>query len=264
MLKLSHVSASYGRHEVLHDISVTVDSGQKLALLGPNGCGKTTLLKCIAGLLPYSGEIDWRSREIRNYKRIDLAREIALLSQNPAVYFSYTVHDTVAMGLYAQTGGRLFSSPTPAQLATVEAALATTGLTELRDQPIDQLSGGQTQRVFLARTIVQNPQLLLLDEPNNHLDIRYQLELLRYLDDWMNADRIIIGVFHDINLALKFSTNVLVLADGQIAAHGDAAEVLTGPFLQDVFATDIVEYMSDSSRFWLAAEAGPRLRRDLE
>jgi len=250
-LEFENVSVSYGSHRVLKDISFAVPSGSKLALLGPNGCGKTTLLKCIVGLLDYSGQIRWRGRELRTYRRVELAREIALLSQTPTIYFSYTVYDTVAMGLYAQTQGRLFASPTSDQHAAVDAALAMTGLTDLKDQPIDQLSGGQSQRVFLARTIVQNPQVLLLDEPHNHLDIRYQLDLLRYLDEWLDPNRIIIGVFHDLNLALHFTTNVLVLSDGQIAALGDAREVLTGPFLQQVFATDIAGYLADSGQFWL-------------
>jgi len=255
MLELREVSAGYGHVEVLHDVSFAVAAGQKLALLGPNGCGKSTLLKCIVGILDYRGEITLDGRNLRSLKRVAAAREIALLSQNPAVYFSYSVHDAVAMGLYAQTGTRIFSSPTPAQRATVDAALESTGLTSLRDQPIDQLSGGQLQRVFLARTIVQNPRVLLLDEPNNHLDIRYQLDLLRYLDDWLDEDRIIVGVFHDINLAIHFSTNVLVLDDGRIAAAGSASEVLQRPFLRDLYAADVVEYLADSGRFWIEQQS---------
>jgi len=260
MLSLNSVGVSYGRHEVLRDITFDVAPGQKLAILGPNGCGKTTLLKSIDGLLEYTGEIVLFGSELRTFRRIELAREVALLSQNPTSYFAYTVYDTVAMGLYAQSGNRMFgSSRTASQAASVEAALEVTGLSDIRDQPINELSGGQAQRVFLARTIVQNPRVLLLDEPNNHLDIRYQLELLRYLDDWMDESRIIIGVFHDLNLALRFTTDVLVLADGRIAAYGNATEVLTRAFLQDVFAADVAGYLAGSGQFWLGALAAPDL-----
>ena len=127
-------------------------------------------------------------------------------------------------------------------------------LYEIRKRQLSTLSGGQLQRVFFARTLLQNPDIILLDEPNNHLDIYYQLEMLRYLDKYLDQEKTVIAVFHDINLALSFSENILVLKEGKVLSHGKAEEILTRDFLIQLYQTDVLDYMLKKHTFWQKIE----------
>ena len=133
----------------------------------------------------------------------------------------------------------------------VEKCLRSVRLENLRDRKIDELSGGQRQRVFLAQALAQNPRLILLDEPTNHLDIRHQVELIDYLHEWSSDGKHnVIGVFHDINLALRLTDNVVFMKDGQIVRSGLFDQVADAQFLNDVYETNITDYMTDSLEKW--------------
>jgi iron complex transport system ATP-binding protein len=183
VLELKNVCAGYDGVEVLHDINCAFPTGSCWCVLGPNGCGKTTLLRAMAGLIPHRGQVLLDDREIGGMKRRELAGRIAVFSQINTVYFPYTVYDTVMLGRYQHMRGALFGGPSPEDRAMVERCLEFTGLSNLRRRGLDELSGGQRQRVFLAQTLAQDPQTILLDEPTNHLDVKYQVELVDYLRD---------------------------------------------------------------------------------
>ena len=176
ILSLEGVRAGYGGVDVLHGVDLTVESGECVCVIGANGCGKTTLLRVIAGLLPARGSVLLGGRPIKGMKRREVAARVALLSQLTQVYFAYTVYDTVMLGRYLHLKGA-FRRPAPEDRDAVRRCLTTVGLWEMRGRRIDALSGGQLQRVFLARTLAQEP-LILLDEPTNHLDLKYQTELM--------------------------------------------------------------------------------------
>jgi len=270
MLELRDLYCGYGAGDVLHNINLKVGKGEFLCLAGPNGCGKSTLLKAIARLLPFRGSItisgnetsdsetvtnktpgtETSARETTTLSRKELARHIALLSQISPLYFPFTVYDTVAMGRYAHRKS-WFAAADSADNTAIEEALATLGLDTLREKPINELSGGQLQLVFLARTLAQNPKIILLDEPTNHLDLKHQITLLDHLRAWLQAgDRSIIAVFHDLNLALRYGDTAALMSEGKITANGPATEIFTGPALAEVYGMDVSKFMRESLNKW--------------
>ena len=251
MLELKNVCAGYGGPDVLKDVSCAFPTGGSWCVLGPNGCGKTTLLRVMAGLIPHRGSVRLDGREIGGMKRRELASRIAVMSQVNAVYFPYSVYDTVMLGRYQHMRGRLFGGPSPEDREAVERCLASTGLTDMRHRMIDELSGGQRQRVFLAQTLAQDPEIILLDEPTNHLDIRHQVELVDYLHAWCaSGNHTVVGVLHDVNLALRLSRDVLFLRDGRIVRAGDFGRVADAAFLRELYGMDIADYMRQSLSRW--------------
>lgn len=250
ILTVSDLRAGYGGHDVVHGVSLDVHDGECLCVLGPNGCGKTTLLRAIAGLIPARGTALLGGKPLAGMRRREIASHVALLSQRSQVYFAYTVYDTVMLGRYLHLRGA-FRTPAKADEASVRRCLETVGLWAQRDQMIDTLSGGQLQRVFLARTLAQEPRLILLDEPTNHLDLKHQIALIDALRDWArNERRAVIGVLHDINLALSLADRLLLMKDGDAIALGAPGEVLSGNLLREVFGMDVAAYMQRALSRW--------------
>ncbi len=250
MIKLDGVYSGYGDVEVLHDISFELDGSQNVVIIGPNGCGKTTLLRAIAGTLPYRGDISIDGQQVSKTKKSTLAKKVALLSQSNDIYFNYTVYDTVMMGRYSHQAG-LFSVTNNTDKEVVERAIERTGLTELRDREIDTLSGGQLQRVFLAKTLAQDPQIILLDEPTNHLDLRHQINLIEFLKEWSSEKgHCVVGVLHDINLAMNFCDRMILLNEGRIVADSVPEDVLTSDDLKKTYRMDVSQYMIDALSKW--------------
>jgi len=249
MLTLNNIAAGYGGADVIRGISLEIRSS--LSIIGPNGCGKTTLLKAIAGLLAHKGSIEIDGEPIRKMSRKEIALKIAFLSQNSGIYFSYSVFDTVMMGRYAHIKDGLLGLPSKKDKAYVMRCLEAVNLSGEKDREITQLSGGQLQRVFLARTLAQEPEIILLDEPTNHLDLKYQIELIEYLKKWAaDNNRLVIGVLHDINLAMQLSDNIMVMKNGGIRVLGETREVITDRLLEEVYETDVARYMRESLRRW--------------
>ena len=251
MLRLTDLRAGYSGREVLHGITFDFQSGQNYCILGPNGCGKTTLVRAMAALIDSTGTLEIDGRSIRKMKRRDIASRIAVMSQVTQIYFPYTVYDTVMLGRYQHLSGRMFGGPGREDREIVEECLASVRLDALRNQRIDELSGGQRQRVFLAQALAQNPEVILLDEPTNHLDVRHQVELIDYLHRWSADGRhAVIGVLHDINLALRLTENTIFMKDGRIVGSGVFDQIADADFLRDVYETDIAGYMRESFEKW--------------
>ena len=251
VLELKNVAAGYDGVDVIKNISLRVKPNENLSIIGPNGCGKTTLLKAIVNLLPFKGEIKINERLVHTMKPKEISLEIAMLSQTSATYFSYSVYDTVMMGRYLHMQDRFFRLPSKKDHDYVLQCLETVDLLNEKDREISTLSGGQLQRVFLARVLAQNPKIILLDEPTNHLDLKYQVELIEYLRKWSKqGERAVIGVLHDLNLALQLSDQILVMKDGEAKAYGKPGTILTGKLLEETYEIDVVGYMRDSLRTW--------------
>jgi len=251
LLTVSHLYCGYGGRDVIFDISCSVKKGERLYISGPNGCGKTTLLKCIAGLLPFRGEVLLEGKAVGALRRRELAKKVGILSQLSAVSFPYTVFDTVALGRYAHQKG-IFGELSKEDRSHVEDCLSRLGLCELREKKIGELSGGQLQRVFLARLFAQDPEMILLDEPTNHLDLKYQLELLEYVTAWSeSAGKTVVGVLHDLNLVHAFAKRVLLLKEGRILIEGAPGEALSPENLECCYQTDIAGWMKKSLGNWV-------------
>ena len=251
MLVIKGVSAGYNGVDVVQNISFCVNAGESLSIIGPNGCGKTTLLKAIANILPFKGDIELDGKSTRTINHREIAVKIAMLSQMSGIYFSYTVFDTVMMGRYLHIKDRLLGLPSSDDKAHVMHCLETVDLLGEKDTDITKLSGGQLQRVFLARTLAQEPKIILLDEPTNHLDLKYQIQLVEYLRMWAeNNSCSVIGVLHDINLALRLSGKMLIMKDGRVQAYGKAGEIVTSSLLERTYEVDVAQYMRESLKIW--------------
>ncbi len=251
MIEVKNVYAGYDNKEVLKGISFTVDKGECLSVIGQNGCGKSTLLRAMSGIIDYKGEVIIDGVNLKKYKPKELARKVCMLSQNTHIYFNYTVYDTVMMGRYPHQKGGVFGGISKEDRVAVEEALKVVDIYNLKDAYIDELSGGQLQRVFLAKIIAQDPEILLLDEPTNHLDLNYQIELIKFLKNWGNEKgKTVIGVIHDLNLAMELSKKTLLIGRGEVVAHGENLDVFTSKAFKEIYNTEVVNFMVSSFKKW--------------
>jgi iron complex transport system ATP-binding protein len=250
MLEVKDLSAGYNGVDVIRSINFKAEIGESLCILGPNGSGKSTLLKSIARIIDYRGLVLMNSEDICAVSRKELAKKIALLSQSAQVFFPYTVYETVSMGRYAYSQGFL-KNLSAEDRAVIEDILKKLDIWDSKDCMIDELSGGTLQRVFLARTLAQSPDLILLDEPSNHLDLKHQIELLKFLRAWVKENnKTLISVFHDLNLARLFGDTAVILNNGMLAASGKIEEVLNSGILSEVYGIDIRGFMQESLEKW--------------
>ena len=162
MLTLKNVSAGYNGIDVINNISLCVKEGENLCIIGPNGCGKTTLIKAISGIIPHTGIIKIGGTDINNMKREQVAKKIAVMSQISTIYFSYSIYETVLLGRYLHMKGRTFKEPSAKDREYTDKCLKAVGLFNIKHKQISTLSGGQLQRVYLARTLAQEPNICLL------------------------------------------------------------------------------------------------------
>ena len=243
-----NMSACYGKTEILKGIDLEIKPGEKIFIGGSNGSGKTTLLRVLAGIIPHSGEVLIDGKDVSSMKRKDVAKMIALMPQTNDIYFPYTVNETVLLGTYATTGNSLFGSSAKSVQFAVKC-MEDCGVLELKDRHLDELSGGQLQRVLLARTFAQRSPFLFLDEPGNNLDIKYRAELCDKLNTWSagktgEIDNTLVAVFHDLEQAKRCCTRAVMLKDGRIVFDGDINDAMKPEMLMKIYDFDVASYMS--------------------
>jgi iron complex transport system ATP-binding protein len=229
---VSFRAASLGYAYGLDDVSFELPERGLVAVAGPNGAGKSTLLGVLAGLrAPYRGSCAYKGVEVSAWKRRDFARRIAFLPQSVKIEFPFTVEEVVMMGRTPYARGWLEST---GDKAAVEHALEVTDTVNFRDRDFRTLSGGERQRAILASALAQEPETLLLDEPTTFLDLKHQLSMYRLLSG-LAAKLLVVTVTHDLNLALQFSSRILVLDAGRLAGDGETAQVLSPERIERVF-----------------------------
>lgn len=235
ILQIDNLSFSYGGISVLSDISFTVSAGSFFIILGPNGSGKTTLLKLISGIRKHQqGMIHVLDKPVLHYSRKSLARKMAHVQQNPSVDFSFTVFELVLMGRAPHLGMLGVEREKDIQLA--KQAISFTGIEHLTDRKLDQLSGGEQQRVFIARAICQEPEIILLDEPTASLDLAHQIRVMDLMRKLMEEKNItVLMVSHDVNLAAMYADELLLLSKGRIIKMGTPDDVLTYQTLEKAY-----------------------------
>jgi len=233
LVSAEQLSVALDGTEILHDLPFEVAPGTWMGLLGPNGSGKTTLLRTLAGLLPYRGTLVLDGRPVRAWSARALARRVAFVRQTTPLSFDFSVEELVLLGRSPHKGW--LERYGGDDRTSVQEALARVDLSGFARRSVLSLSGGERQRVFLAQALVQEADLLLLDEPTTHLDVHYQFEFLNVVRDLVAAGRTVIAVFHDLELAARFSDHLLVLDEGRLVADGPPQAVLTETLLAEVF-----------------------------
>jgi iron complex transport system ATP-binding protein len=238
-MRASEIHAGYPGVPVLHGVSIEVVAGEMLAIVGPNGAGKSTLLKVLAGSIePAAGTVELFGRSLSSIDRRELARTVASVSQENAVAFRFTVMEIVLMGRAPHLGAFRFESPHDLEIAS--SALERFDLRDLAARHIQELSGGERKRVFLARALAQEPKIALLDEPTAFLDLKHVAEIFaRFRELCAQRGMTVVATLHDLNAAALYADRVLLLAEGRALACGTPAEVLTADNLRRVYETDV-------------------------
>lgn len=259
IIELNSVSAGYedGR-DIIKDITLDIREGSCLSILGSNGCGKTTLLRAICGFIHSSGDITIAGKNLSKMKRKEIASYIGFFSQMPQIYFPYTVYETVMQGRYMHRAGGL-SGGSASDKDIVEETIVSLGLENIAGESITKLSGGQLQRVMLARCMAQRSPILILDEPMNHLDMKVQSELMDYLDDWRKKPVVMadgnsymptmICVFHELFLAAQMADDIAFLKNGRLMLSGSKEEMLTASNLNAAFDFDVFGYVKKRTSY---------------
>ncbi len=250
MLTAEGIRVRFGEAEVLKGVSFTLQAGQWLMVAGPNGAGKTTLVRAVAQGLPYAGRVLLAGEDLARMKPRLRARKLGVLMQRNHVEFDFSAEEVVRLGRYAYGGG-LLGPPDAEGERHVEEALRLTGLGPLRHQPVTRLSGGELQRVFLAQLLAQDPAVLVLDEPANHLDLPYQKQMFDLIARWVKQPgRAVLSVVHDLSLARAYGSHALLLGAGETAAYGPVAAALAEDKLAAVYGMDVLGWMREMLGQW--------------
>ena len=237
-LRGDNLALGYRKDRVVHDVSLQLRPGAVTALIGPNGSGKSTVLRSLARLHPIdAGTVHIGDSEARALNAKDFARTVAMLSQSRPHPSGLEIRDVVAFGRHPHRGR--FSGMSDADRTAIDNALTLTGLTEMAHRAVDELSGGELQRVWLATCLAQDTGILLLDEPTNHLDLRYQIETLELVRDLADRGTALGVVLHDLDHAASVADEVVLVHRGRVRAAGSPEHVLTSENLSEVYGLRI-------------------------
>jgi ABC-type cobalamin/Fe3+-siderophores transport systems, ATPase components len=228
----------YGAHQILEAIAFSVHSGEMIGICGPNGSGKTTLLKAMSRIVaPAAGEVYYNGEDMDTLSFRMLAQRVAVVPQETTINFDYTVREIVMMGRHPYIGR--FASESREDHAICDRVMRLANVSHLADMPVNQISGGERQRVLIARALAQEPDILLLDEATSHLDISHQIEILTIIRKEMEKTATI-SVFHDINLASCYCDRIILLKERQIAGIGTPPDVLTENLIHSVYGINVI------------------------
>ena len=235
-LDISHLHASLGGARVLRDLTLSLDGANFIGLIGPNGVGKTTLIRAIAGLIPFEGSVMLDGTEIATIAPRTRAKQIAYLAQGAESHWPLSVERLVALGRLPHL--EPFRKPQPADAAAIARAMTLADVDTMRARDVLTLSGGERARVLLARALAVEAPLLLVDEPVAALDPYHQLGVMEGLVAYARVGRMVVAVLHDLSLAARYCDRLVMLNDGMVFADGPPAAVLTPEALREVYRVD--------------------------
>jgi iron complex transport system ATP-binding protein len=238
-ISVKNLKFSYYDTPVLKNLNFEIKKNSFISILGPNGAGKSTIVKLISKVLTgYGGEILVEGQNIKNLSQIEIAKKIAVVPQSTSIGFNFSVFETVMMGRYPYLSR--FKSESQEDHKIVTEVMKVTRTEIFKDKNYNELSGGEKQRVIIAQTLVQNSPVIILDEPTSHLDINFQIEFMElFFSLFKENKKTIIGIFHDINLAIQYSEKIMLLKDGDIFCYGNVEEVITRTNMMSVFNSDV-------------------------
>ncbi|WP_339204897.1 ABC transporter ATP-binding protein [Paenibacillus sp. FSL K6-3182] len=237
MIEVKNVSKSYGGKPVIEDVSIRISKGKVTSFIGPNGAGKSTLLSMISRLLAKdSGQVLIEGKEVSHWKSADLAKKISILKQSNHINLRLTVRELVSFGRFPYSQGKL----TKEDWQQVDEAIAYMDLVDLQAKYLDELSGGQNQRAFIAMVIAQNTEYILLDEPLNNLDMKHSVQIMKVLRRLVEElGKTVVLVIHDINFASCYSDYIVALKDGKVVKEGSTETIIDNAVLHDIYDMDI-------------------------
>lgn len=239
MFKIEQLTVAYNSRAVLHEVSFQVESGEVVALVGPNGAGKSTLIRAVSGVIPIQhGDVHIDGRLLSRLSSMERARYLAVVPQARSLPPAFTVYESVLLGRTPHMGW--LGRTGPRDHERVQYALEHTQMLELAERYVGELSGGEQQRVLLARALAQDTPVLLLDEPTTHLDLQHRESLVQLIGELAVSKQLaVLMVLHDLNLAGAHADRVVLLVNGQVQAAGKPAEVLTEPILSRVYEMSV-------------------------
>ena len=239
MLRIESLSVNYGSRRILHDISLNVKSGEVLALIGPNGAGKSTLIRAVSGVIPNAGgNIHTNGDDFASLSPIQRSRYIATVPQAVSLPPAYTVWETVLFGRTPYLG--FLGQPSQKDEDIARQSLGRVSALPFVDRRVGELSGGEQQRVLLARALCQSTPILLLDEPTAHLDLQYQVSLLELVHELAHKDDLAVLIaLHDLNLAAHFADRIALMVAGNIKAIGKPNEVLQPELIEEAYCIPV-------------------------
>ena len=242
IIKAQNICVSINDKEIVHNLSLEIPEGKVTAIIGPNGCGKSTTLKALSRILPYKGSITFKGSEMYALSQREFAKSLAILTQSPQAPSDLTVNDLVEMGRFPHRG--FLGRGGKDDKEHVEWALAQTGVTAMRNRLLNTLSGGERQRAWIAMALAQRPEVLLLDEPTTYLDICHQLEIMQLIVR-LNQELglTVVMVVHDLNHAIMYADHVVVVKAGKLVTSGAPREIITADLLAEVFRVKADEFV---------------------
>jgi len=241
IIKAQNICVSINDKEIVHNLSLEIPEGKVTAIIGPNGCGKSTTLKALSRILPYKGSVTFKGSEMSALSQREFAKSLAILTQSPQAPSDLTVNDLVEMGRFPHRG--FLGRGGKDDKEHVEWALAQTGVTAMRNRLLNTLSGGERQRAWIAMALAQRPEVLLLDEPTTYLDICHQLEIMQLIGR-LNQELglTVVMVVHDLNHAIMYADHVVVVKAGKLVTSGAPREIITADLLAEVFRVKADEF----------------------
>lgn len=247
MLEVRHLSYRVGNREILHDLSFRVEEGSMTCIVGPNGCGKSTLLGHISGRLKSHGSVFYREKALEAYDRKEYARETAVMvQQSMEMTGELRAEQVVLMGRYPFKSR--FGDYGKKDHEIVRHVMEETGALPLWGRGMKYMSGGEKQRVLIAKALAQKPRLLLMDEPTNHLDVKYKIGLMETLKQFHQHGTVLI-VLHDLSLAARYCDHAIIMKAGHIVDQGFTEQVLTVSKLEEVFEVPFYTALHEGQRF---------------
>jgi iron complex transport system ATP-binding protein len=237
LLTVEHLCKDFGSFRALKDVSFSMPKGKMIGIIGPNGCGKSTMMKCICGIHDItSGKVTVDGKDVSKLSSSDLAKLVATVPAEPGQTFGMTIMDMVMLGRYPFVD-RIWWE-TKEDEHTVREALRTFGLDDLRRKQVSLCSSGERQRALIAKAYVQEPKLMLVDEPTSHLDMKYKLDVMEYLQSVARSDMTVMVAEHDISLMARYCDICIIMKKGGIVTIGDPKKVITADLIRDVYEVD--------------------------